>query len=328
MSDQMTWSTILDATFERRYGMRMRTPALVAVVVAIHVLALTAVMTIQGCGTTRRPAAVEPPPAPVMPPSGQPTGPEPSMTGTRPVFQPPVAVEPAPPMAVPTEGKTYTIQSGDSLSKIASRVGISARELAQLNNIKDPNKIRIGQKLVLPDHATPAGATKPKPPKPVAASKPVSVPEGGSVYVVQAGDNLSKIASRHGIKLSALREANKLSGDRILVGQKLAIPGAKGTPAAAPVAPPPPPPAVLSEPAPAPIAPPPPPPALVPPPAPASEMPSQEQPLDYTVQEGDSLEAIAKLFIVRQDDILKLNNISDPAAIKPGMKLKIPPTTL
>ena len=55
---------------------------------------------------------------------------------------------------------------------------------------------------------------------------------------------------------------------------------------------------------------------------------SQEQPLDYTVQDGDSLDSIAKLFIVRREDLMKLNSITDPAGIKPGMKLKIPPTAL
>jgi N-acetylmuramoyl-L-alanine amidase len=37
------------------------------------------------------------------------------------------------------------------------------------------------------------------------------------------------IAHRHGTTVAALKEANGLSGDRILVGQKLVIPGAKPT---------------------------------------------------------------------------------------------------
>jgi LysM repeat protein len=60
-------------------------------------------------------------------------------------------------------------------------------------------------------------APKPKP-KPVVA-KPKSVR-----YIVKKGDSLSRIASRHGIGLSALRRANRISGDLIRPGQVLTIP--------------------------------------------------------------------------------------------------------
>lgn len=311
----------------------MRTPVLVAVVVAVHAVAIGSVMFIQGCGT-KKPAMVEPPPAPVMPPR-QETQHAPEF---KPVFHPPVAVEPAPAMVVPSEAKTYTVQNGDSLSRIASRCGVSARELAALNNVKDVNKIRVGQKLVLPDYAkaqpSVASYSKPKAkskPKAETAAK-VSV-AGGAAYVVQSGDSLSKIASKHGVKISALRGANpKLKGDKIMIGQKLVIPGA-AVPAAEVV---PPAPAPAAEPMPvhqAPITPssvesvpsvPAPAPAM---PAVESSVPvSQAQPLDYTVQDGDTLDSIAKLFIVRKEDIMTLNGVSDSAALKPGMKLKIPST--
>jgi LysM repeat protein len=45
------------------------------------------------------------------------------------------------------------------------------------------------------------------------------------VYVVQRGDNLSGIALRHGISLKDLRQANRLSRDRLLQpGERLIIP--------------------------------------------------------------------------------------------------------
>lgn len=43
----------------------------------------------------------------------------------------------------------YTVKKGDNLSKIAKSNKISLQELIKLNNIKDPNKIAIGQKLRL-----------------------------------------------------------------------------------------------------------------------------------------------------------------------------------
>jgi LysM repeat protein len=46
----------------------------------------------------------------------------------------------------------------------------------------------------------------------------------GSVYVVKTGDSLTKIARAHGTTVRAMRAANNLKTDRILVGQKLKVP--------------------------------------------------------------------------------------------------------
>ncbi len=43
----------------------------------------------------------------------------------------------------------YTVASGDVLSGIAPRFGVSVEEIARWNNIKDVNFIRAGQKLVI-----------------------------------------------------------------------------------------------------------------------------------------------------------------------------------
>ncbi|MBM4116054.1 MAG: LysM peptidoglycan-binding domain-containing protein [Phycisphaerae bacterium] len=47
---------------------------------------------------------------------------------------------------------TYTIKSGDALSKIARKAGMAAdwRMIMRLNGIKDPNRIRAGQILKIP----------------------------------------------------------------------------------------------------------------------------------------------------------------------------------
>jgi len=44
---------------------------------------------------------------------------------------------------------TYTVRRGDSLSKIASRNGLSLKRLCRLNGLKTSSKIKIGQKLKL-----------------------------------------------------------------------------------------------------------------------------------------------------------------------------------
>lgn len=46
-----------------------------------------------------------------------------------------------------TESGSYKVRRGDTLSRIARKYGISVEDLAELNNIKDVNKIRAGQTL-------------------------------------------------------------------------------------------------------------------------------------------------------------------------------------
>ena len=45
---------------------------------------------------------------------------------------------------------TYKVQSGDTLSGIASEHGTTWRVLAELNKIDDPRSLRVGQVLKLP----------------------------------------------------------------------------------------------------------------------------------------------------------------------------------
>ena len=59
----------------------------------------------------------------------------------------------------------YTVQAGDTLSKIAKAHGTSVSELAKQNGIKDVNKIEIGQELSL--GKTTASAPQPQQEQPV-----------------------------------------------------------------------------------------------------------------------------------------------------------------
>ena len=52
---------------------------------------------------------------------------------------------------------THKVVSGETLGEIAARYGVSANAIASLNNLSNPNRIRIGQKLRIP--ARTAGAT-------------------------------------------------------------------------------------------------------------------------------------------------------------------------
>ena len=55
-------------------------------------------------------------------------------------------------------GATYTVKKGDTLSAIAKANGVSVANLQSWNNIKDPNKISVGQVLKLKGASSPAAA--------------------------------------------------------------------------------------------------------------------------------------------------------------------------
>ncbi|MFN3699075.1 MAG: LysM peptidoglycan-binding domain-containing protein [Dictyoglomus sp.] len=44
----------------------------------------------------------------------------------------------------------YEVKVGDTMIGIAQRYGVDWREIAKVNNLKDPNYLVVGQKLVIP----------------------------------------------------------------------------------------------------------------------------------------------------------------------------------
>ena len=51
-----------------------------------------------------------------------------------------------------SSGQSYTVQSGDTLGKIAARYGTTVEAIATLNGIQDANVIGVNQVLILPDN--------------------------------------------------------------------------------------------------------------------------------------------------------------------------------
>ena len=46
-----------------------------------------------------------------------------------------------------TATRAYTVKSGDTLSGISARLGVSVSHLVQTNHISNPNRIYVGQRL-------------------------------------------------------------------------------------------------------------------------------------------------------------------------------------
>jgi lipoprotein NlpD len=95
--------------------------------------------------------------------------PAPVVERTQPPQPVPVAPPPAPPEPPPAPPiPTHTVKKGDTLVSIALQYGLDYRDLVAWNNITNPNRIEIGQVLML---ASPAGAIMPLP-----AGQPVTTP--------------------------------------------------------------------------------------------------------------------------------------------------------
>lgn len=141
----------------------------------------------------------------------------------------PVVQMPVQPVTPEVTGGDYTVVKGDSLAKIAKKVGVTLKALQDANKTVQPTKLKIGQKLVIPAGGkTTADATTP-------GAAPVVEP-AGETYTVKSGDTLTKIAKANGVKVKALQTLNGLTTTQIKVGQKLKLPAKAEAPAAVPAA--------------------------------------------------------------------------------------------
>ena len=117
--------------------------------------------------------------------------------------------------AVPTvvAATTYVVRPGDTLSAIATRHGTTVSALAQANHISNPNMIRIGQLLRIPDNS-------------LGLPGYTTGASDTDTYHVQAGDTLFRIARTYGVDVTALARSNGIRANApLLRGAVLHIPG-------------------------------------------------------------------------------------------------------
>ncbi|MBT2649027.1 LysM peptidoglycan-binding domain-containing protein [Bacillus sp. ISL-34] len=111
----------------------------------------------------------------------------------------------------PALAGTYTVKSGDNLSKIAQKHNTTVKDLKQLNNLKS-DFLRINQKLITPNSKTTSNASS------VSVKKTKK-----TTYTIVSGDTLTRIANKHNLTLAELMKLNNLKSDRIYAGNKLIV---------------------------------------------------------------------------------------------------------
>ncbi|KZL42734.1 LysM peptidoglycan-binding domain-containing protein [Secundilactobacillus collinoides] len=124
--------------------------------------------------------------------------------------------------------KTITVKSGDTVSALAKKYGVSASALEKTNHITK-DRIFAGQKITLPGTTkttakttTKANAAAAKTTK-LSSTSTAKTTTSKTTYTVKSGDTLWAISSRYGVTVSQIKKWNNLSSDSITTGQKLAI---------------------------------------------------------------------------------------------------------
>lgn len=121
----------------------------------------------------------------------------------------------ASPISIPAGSGSYVVRRGDTLSVISQATGVSVRTLMAANNIRSARSLRAGQKLVIPGGAAPSQAQ---------TARRIAAAHG--TYTVRRGDTLSEISHSTGVSVASIMRANGLTSARSLrAGQKLDIPG-------------------------------------------------------------------------------------------------------
>ena len=97
----------------------------------------------------------------------------------------------------------YAVQSGDTVSSIASNFGLNVNTILWENNLSSNSLIKPGAKLTI-------------------------LPTNGIRHTVAKNENIGKIATKYGVTAEIIIDGNDMEeGESLKIGQKLFIPGGK-----------------------------------------------------------------------------------------------------
>ncbi|MBK9099680.1 MAG: LysM peptidoglycan-binding domain-containing protein [bacterium] len=116
-----------------------------------------------------------------------------------------------------SESITHQIQSGETIIGISDLYGVSVEEIKRWNNLSS-SKIVAGKSLIIYTNGN--GHNK-------VSNTNVTLNNTGQskVHKVKRGETLGGIAIKYNVSLSSLQKLNNISGNKIIVGQELKIPG-------------------------------------------------------------------------------------------------------
>ncbi|MGY2899989.1 LysM repeat protein [Curtobacterium sp. PvP017] len=123
---------------------------------------------------------------------------------------------------------SYHVKSGDTVSGIASRVGVSTTALLSANKLSQRSVIYPGQTLRVPHGSSGGGSVS------TAAASSGSSGSSKSSVKISSGDTIGSIAASHHVSVAALLSANGLTyTSTIYAGKTLVIPSSSSAAATA-----------------------------------------------------------------------------------------------
>lgn len=217
-----------------------------------------------------------------------------------------------PPGPDPSDMAFYKVRRGDTLGRISRRFGVSTRDIVVENNIRRPNRLRIGQVLAIPLFGSSIRSSN----RSIANRMPRDVPppdpatHRAVTYRIRRGDTLARIGRRYGVSMANLQDWNKLNnpGD-IIAGRSLTIyiPRPRGDAAGSASSP-----ARTS--------------GTVAGTNRGAGGATASGAIVYTVKRGDTLWDIARAHNVTVSALRRMNGLGRRSAIHPGDRLRIEPS--
>ena len=99
----------------------------------------------------------------------------------------------------------YTIEDGDNLTIISRKIGANLDTLVSVNKISNANRLRPGQKIIVPNR-------------------------NGLLYTMKKGETLADVTDRYDVSLTRVLTFNKIDdANSIREGDDIFLPGAKYT---------------------------------------------------------------------------------------------------
>ena len=191
----------------------------------------------------------------------------------------------------------HTVAAGDTLYKIGAQYGMSWVEIAQANDITNPDSLYIGQELIIPDLSAPdatestAEATEGDAGEAAESTEPTE-----TIHVVQSGENLYRISIKYGVNMMDVARENDLANfDDLAVGQELIIPGVEATETEA----------EGDE-------------------VPVEEAEAETEEVTHEVLEGETVFGIAFQYGISWTKLVEQNDINSPYTLEAGQILVVP----
>ncbi|HOL78393.1 MAG TPA: LysM peptidoglycan-binding domain-containing protein, partial [Candidatus Hydrogenedentes bacterium] len=194
---------------------------------------------------------------------------------------------------------TYVVRRGDTLSKIASKFGVTVADLMAANKITSSKGLLVGKRLTIPKTAGSRGqTTKAAADKSSAQNPPSSqtstqtgepssnqtTPAERQTYRVKKGDTVAEIAQKFKVSIRDIQTWNNLSDkSHIRINDLL----------------------------------------YVSPPATSTRTEPQGERKIHVVKSGETLSTIASAYNVSLDDLLKWNNLTRKSLIRTNDKLTV-----